>query len=57
MVNLNRNSEPLRVAGGWDPYDVWYFRVRSASLQLTSQRRARSSPRSPPSALRTRGGV
>jgi hypothetical protein len=40
MVTVNRDPEPSRVPTGWDPYEVWYVRVRSATLQLAQRQRA-----------------
>jgi len=47
MVTVNRNLEASRDPIGWDPYEVWYVRVRSATVQLAQRQRARE-PLNPP---------
>lgn len=43
MVTVNRDLEASHAPIGWDPYEVWYLRVRSATLQLAQRQRARES--------------
>jgi len=37
MVNVNCDSESVGLSHGWDPYEVWYVRVRCVTHQLTQQ--------------------
>ena len=43
MVTVNRDLEVSHAPIGWDPYEVWYVRVRSATLQLAQRQRVRQS--------------
>jgi len=34
MVIVNRDLEASQASIGWDPYQVWFVRIRCATLQL-----------------------
>lgn len=33
MISVNRSDDRPRLVAGWDPYEVWYARVRSVRPQ------------------------
>lgn len=35
MVDMSRNPDLSRAPTGWDPYEVWYLRVRHDTAQFT----------------------
>ena len=38
MVTVNRDLEASQASVGWDPYEVWFVRIRGATLQLAHRR-------------------